>query len=75
MHPYINIHSNWVSCLALINKNLLASGSYDDTINLWDLNNKQCIHIFNGHSDKVRCLALINKNLLASGSDDMTIRL
>ncbi|CAF1059213.1 unnamed protein product [Brachionus calyciflorus] len=39
----------------------LASGSADNTIKLWDLNDKKCTHTLEGHTRSVWCLQLIDK--------------
>jgi WD40 repeat protein len=73
-------HTNAVSCLALLNNNILASGSYDRTIKLWSLlltnNESKLIQTLIGHNGCVYCLTLLNDGIhLASGSDDRTIRI
>lgn len=54
----------------------LVSGSYDSTIKLWNLKNRQLLHTLTGHEDAVRTLAVSpDGKILASGSDDLTIKL
>lgn len=54
---------------------LLASGSEDHTIRLWDLRTGQCLHILQGHDNGVLRLVWSPDGLtLASSSDDATIR-
>ena len=67
---------------------MLASGSHDRTIKLWDLESGHCKKTLHGHSDFVRALAFMGEihrstsgfrgsetvKLLASASDDKTIR-
>ena len=55
---------------------LLASGSSDDTIKLWDVNTGRHFRTLRGHTDDVDSVAFSpDSTLLASGSLDNTIRL
>ncbi|GET35530.1 NB-ARC domain-containing protein [Microseira wollei] len=55
---------------------ILASSSFDQTIRLWDIENKTCLKVLLGHRDRIPTLAFHPKvNILASGSDDCTIKL
>ncbi|KAF9512010.1 hypothetical protein BS47DRAFT_1363413 [Hydnum rufescens UP504] len=55
---------------------LLASGSYDDTVRLWDPISGASIAKLEGHSDEVNTIAFSPDGLcLASGSSDHTVRL
>ncbi|MBD2744009.1 serine/threonine-protein kinase [Coleofasciculus sp. FACHB-1120] len=55
---------------------MLASGSLDNTIKLWNLNTGQEISTLNGHSKSVGAVAISpDGQTLASGSWDNTIRL
>ena len=52
------------------------SASADNTIRIWDMEDKQCIAIFRGHNDQVRAVAISPDGLRAiSGSDDKTVRI
>lgn len=62
---------------------ILASGSSDQTIRLWDITNRHCVRILSGHDSWVLSVAVspISPNppdrgwILASSSADQTIRL
>jgi WD40 repeat protein len=55
---------------------VLASGSHDETIRLWDGQSGQLLHALEGHEDAVYSVAWSpDGRVLASGSDDNTIRL
>jgi WD40 repeat protein len=56
----------------------LASGSFDRTIRLWDLDSGKCFQVLHGHENGVFSVAFLpqdNALLLASSSADGTIRL
>ena len=58
------------------NGTLLASGSYDNTIKLWNLETKTEIATLEGHHGWVNSVAFNhNGTLLASGSGDNKIKL
>ncbi|HEY9662970.1 MAG TPA: WD40 repeat domain-containing serine/threonine-protein kinase, partial [Allocoleopsis sp.] len=55
--------------------NTIASGSFDKTIRLWDLQTGQLIRTFTGHRDAVRSVALsADGKTLVSGSGDKMIK-
>ncbi|PSB13457.1 hypothetical protein C7B76_19800 [filamentous cyanobacterium CCP2] len=56
--------------------NVLASGSKDESVRLWDVQTQRCLQVLEGHKNDVRSLAFSGDNQhLASGSSDQTIRL
>jgi F-box and WD-40 domain protein MET30 len=64
-----------VRCLTVLSNNRLASGSYDTTIKIWDLNTFTCIRTLNEHTDWIRCLKTLSNSRLASGSTDKSIKI
>ncbi|KAF2806528.1 uncharacterized protein BDZ99DRAFT_341740, partial [Mytilinidion resinicola] len=55
---------------------LLVSGTRGGTVQLWDLNSGQCIHILEGHTGSVsRAEFSANRSLLATGQSGGEIRL
>jgi F-box/WD-40 domain protein MET30 len=66
-------HENGVMCLQL-QGNILASGSYDGTIKIWDLETGKCLRTLVGHTSGIRCLQF-SKYQLFSGGMDKTIRI
>lgn len=56
--------------------NVLASGSKDESVRLWDVQTHRCLQVLEGHKSDVRSLAFSDDNQhLASGSSDQAIRL
>jgi len=55
---------------------VLASGSFDKTIKIWNQKTGELIRTLSGHSDSVRAIAISQDgSLLASGSSDTTIKI
>ena len=70
-------HTNYVSSVAFnYDGTMLASGSWDKTIKLWNINTNECVVTLGGHRGPVYSVAFnTDGKLLASGSDDDTIKL
>lgn len=68
-------HTAAVLALAVLPDGRLVSGSKDNTIRLWDLQNGVEAACLKGHTGAVSVLALLPDGKLASGSYDTTIRL
>ena len=56
---------------------LIASGSADYTVKIWNSSTGECLNTLEGHSGRVRCVHFnpTNSSQLVSGSNDKTIRL
>ncbi|KIX03884.1 uncharacterized protein Z518_07437 [Rhinocladiella mackenziei CBS 650.93] len=65
-------HSNGVMALQFCD-NILATGSYDATIKIWDLDTGQDLRTLRGHAMGIRCLQF-DDNKLISGSLDKTLK-
>ncbi|QLE56224.1 trypsin-like peptidase domain-containing protein [Nostoc sp. TCL26-01] len=70
-------HSNWVKSVAISpDGRTLASGSYDNTIKIWNIATGEEIRTLNGHSYDVWSVAISpDGRTLASGSNDRTIKI
>lgn len=66
-------HSNGVVCLQF-RDNILATGSYDMSIKIWDIDSGKVIRTLMGHTLGVRCLQF-DDHQLASGSLDGTVKI
>ena len=55
---------------------ILASGSEDHTVKLWDINAGECRHTLEGHTSRIWSVAFNPQgNILASASEDHTVKL
>ena len=70
-------HTLGVNCVVFsFNSELLASGSWDRTVRLWEASTGNLRVVLDGHTKKVNSLAFsADGRILASGSDDATVRL
>ena len=67
-------HIYYVNSVAFNPDGMLASGSWDRTIKLWDISTMTCVKTLEGHTDYVSSVAFNGAGMLASGSYDKTIK-
>lgn len=48
---------------------ILASGSTDRTVRIWNLRTGKCTHIFHGHTSTVRCLEIIEPKQISTDDE------
>ena len=65
-------HLSYVCALAVLAPNLLASGSGDHTIKVWE--NDMCIQTLKGHTNVLHDLTVASGGHLVSASEDTTVR-
>ena len=54
-------HASWVLSVAFSPDNQhFVSSSSDQTVRVWELNSRQCVHTFNEHTDQVITYYFIN---------------
>ncbi len=55
---------------------LLCTGSYDNTLRLWNMDGCECICTLEGHEDEVTCAAFCSRGrMVCSGSADKSLKL
>ena len=67
-------HTGPVSCLAVSGNSLVVSGSYDNSLRVWDLRAGDCLRELKGHNGLVSCVATTVDGLAVSGSHDNNLR-
>jgi len=57
--------------------NILASGSADNTIKMWDITSQSCLHTYTNHTDKVQTVKWnpSEESIVLSGSFDKTLQI
>jgi hypothetical protein len=68
-------HSGHVRSLAVLPDGRLCSGSYDNTIKIWDVSTGECARTLTGHSGHVYSLAVLPDGRLCCGAVDNTIKI
>jgi len=68
-------HVDWVNSVSLDMEGLLASGSDDNSIKLWNTKTGGYLMTLTGHGGSVNSVSFDREGLLASGSDDNSIKL
>lgn len=66
-------HENGVTCLQF-DDNVLATGSYDTTVKIWNIETGEVVRTLRGHTSAVRTLQFDDSKLI-SGSFDKTIKI
>jgi len=93
-------HSEWVTCVCVVEVDAggdggdvggqvqrVVSGSWDNTLRVWDAGGGKCLGVLEGHSDWVNCVCVVEVDAggdggdvggkvqrVVSGSDDNTLR-
>ena len=70
---YFSGHKHWISCLCPISNIILASGSYDMTIKIWNIKDRSIISTLSGHTEAVSALCNVNEGAFVSGSGDKSL--
>ena len=67
-YPYLKGHTKNILCLALLSGNILASGSDDKTIKIWDILNRKCIKTLSNNYKRIDSLLAYKDNILIAGT-------
>ena len=65
---YFSGHKHWILCLCPISDIILASGSVDKTIKIWNLEDRSIISTLYGHTERVNVLCSVREGVFVSGS-------
>jgi WD40 repeat protein len=65
-------HTGGVTCLT-IHDGKLHSGSYDNSVKVWNCSDHKLITTLNGHKKTVRCLTVHNGHLISGSYDSISI--
>eukprot|EP00795_Rhopilema_esculentum_P000326 gene326-9985_t len=75
---YFNHHSQRITSLSWSphSMELLASSSYDGTVQIWNVSKNEPIANYRGHLGRVLCVewSLVDPDVIYSGSEDFTLR-
>ena len=67
-------HKHSVRTFCKIDDNYFASGSFDNTIKIWDFKEQKCVNTLEGHLSNVICIINYDGKLI-SCSNDRTIKI
>jgi len=67
-------HTHTITALVTLPGGVLASGSLDDTVRVWDATVGKCLQVFKGNCHGINALVVLPGEGLASGGGDGTIR-
>ena len=70
---YFSGHKHWISCLCPTSNIILASGSYDTTLKIWNIEDRSIISTLSGHTEAVSALCNVNEGAFVSGSGDNSL--
>lgn len=77
IYARMNIHKDYISCMAYNNtENLLYTGSWDKTVKVWKIKEKQCIDSFVAHEGHVTAIVINQEDgCVFTGSSDGTVKI
>lgn len=67
-------HSDPITCMAVLSKGRVVSGSRDCTLRVWDAATGQCLQTLIEHTNWINCVAALPDGRVVSGSRDSTLR-
>ena len=66
-------NKDWISCLCALSRNILASGSGDKTIKIWNIEDRSIMSTLSGHTKEVSALCNVKEGVFMSGSRDKSL--
>ena len=70
---YFSGHKDWICCLCTISNKILASGSGDKNIKIWNIEDRSIMSTLSGHTGTVSALFYVKEGVLVSGSWDNSL--
>ena len=70
---YFSGHKQWIRCLCAISNIILASGSLDMTIKMWNIEDRSIMSTLSGHTKGVCALCYVKEEVFVSGSLDNSL--
>ena len=70
---YFSGHKESIWCLCPISNKILASGSDDTRIKIWNIEDRSIMSTLSGHTDYISALCYVKEGVLVSGSYDKSL--
>ena len=70
---YFSGHKHWIRCLCVISNKILASGSGDKNIKIWNVEDRSIMSTLSGHTKGVNALCYVKEGVFVSGSYDNSL--
>ena len=70
---YFSGHKEGIKCLCPISNRILVSGSKDNTIKIWNIEDRSIMSTLSGHKGGVYALCYVKEGVLVSGSEDESL--
>ncbi len=71
----LNGHTDFISCLTVLQNGYLISGSSDTTLKVWNVNGGIELRTLDEHRAGIFGLAVLDNSFIATGSADGTIKI
>jgi WD40 repeat protein len=68
-------HTRGVTCVEIIPKGRIITGSWDTSLKMWDVQTCSCVKTFTGHNGPITSVCLLDERRIVSGSYDYHIKM